>query len=281
MTQTDPARRRDLIINLLSSYGELSAQALADMLGVTVQTARADLRALDDARLVRRFHGGATLVTASENIGYQPRLAVSKDEKARIGAVVAGLLGDGAAVALGTGTTVEAVARALTGHRRLTVATNNIHAVLALRAAEEITLLLAGGRVRLRDLDLIGAESTEFFGNLHLEHAVFSVGGLSAEGELLDYNLDEIRARKAICGAGRQRILVIDQAKIGRAAPHGWGRLGDLDMVVCGGTLPPALKARAEAAGTRVIEVPAEPCPAAPRTPPEGRQPEGDAGAGR
>ena len=89
MIQNDAARRRDRIVNLLSSYGELSATALSDMLGVTVQTLRADLRALDEAQLVRRRHGNASLITASENIDYQPRLSVSRDEKFRIGAAVA------------------------------------------------------------------------------------------------------------------------------------------------------------------------------------------------
>lgn len=255
MTQTETARRRDRIVNLLSTYGELSATALSDMLGVTVQTLRSDLRALDDARVVRRRHGGAMLASATENISYQPRLAVSRDEKDRIGTAVAGLIPDGASLALGTGTTVEAVARSLTGHARLTVATNNIHAVLALRSAQDISLLLAGGKVRLRDLDLIGAESAEFFAGLRLEYTIFSVGGLSPTGDLLDFNLDEIRARKAIAAAGQQRILVIDHAKIGRPAPHAWGRLQEIDLVVCGGTLPPELKADATAWGAQVIEV--------------------------
>ena len=112
MTTDEGARRRDQIVNLLSAYGELSAKAMADMLAVTVQTVRADLRALDDAAVVRRRHGSARLAVPAENIGYLPRMSVSRSEKDRIGAAVAGLLPDGASVALGTGTTVEAVARA-------------------------------------------------------------------------------------------------------------------------------------------------------------------------
>ncbi len=255
MKKGDAARRRDHIVNLLSSYGELSATALADMLGVTAQTLRADLRALDEAGIVRRRHGGATLTSATENISYQPRLAVSRDEKNRIGAAVAASIPNGATVALGTGTTVEAVARALTNHEGITVATNNIHVVLALRTAERITVLLAGGEVRLRDLDLIGAESLEFFAGLKFDHAIFSVGGLSGDGELLDFNLDEIRARQAISACARTRTLVVDHAKIGRQAPHRWGRMQDLERVVCGGICPVPLKEAGRRCGCEIIEV--------------------------
>ena len=254
MEKTDTERRRDHIVNLLSSHGDLSAGALAEMLDVTVQTVRADLRMLDEARIVRRRHGVATLNVASENIGYHPRLDVSRDEKSRIAAAVAALIPHGATIALGTGTTVEAVARALTGHKGLTVATNNIHVVLALRMAERATILLAGGEVRLRDLDMIGAESMEFFDGLSFDHAVFSVGGITEEGALLDFNLGEIRARKAIGAAARERTLVVDHAKIGREAPYRWGEMQALERAVCGGPMPPALKAAGAAAGCEVIE---------------------------
>lgn len=253
MIQNDAARRRDRIVNLLSSYGELSATALSDMLGVTVQTLRADLRALDEAQLVRRRHGNASLITASENIDYQPRLSVSRDEKFRIGAAVAKMIPNGATIALGTGTTVEAVARALVDHEGLTVATNNIHVVLALRMAKGINVLLAGGKVRLRDLDFIGAESCEFFRGLCFDHAIFSVGGISETGDLLDFNLDEIRARQAIYNCARERTLVIDHAKIGRKAPHRWGQLQGLERAICGGKLADSLKSKAQ--GCEIVEI--------------------------
>lgn len=255
MTSSETARRRDHIVNLLSSYGELSATALSDMLGVTVQTLRADLRALDEARVVRRRHGGAMLAMPSDNIDYQPRLAVSRAEKNRIGAAVADMIPDGATVALGTGTTVEAVARALIGHENLTVATNNIHVVLALRMAKGISILLAGGKVRLRDLDFIGAESSDFFDGIRFDHAIFSVGGVSETGDLLDFNTDEIRARQAISGCARDCTLVIDHAKIGRMAPHRWGQLWDLDRAICGGPVGAPLKAAARQGACKIIEV--------------------------
>ncbi|ATI43636.1 ArsR family transcriptional regulator (plasmid) [Pacificitalea manganoxidans] len=255
MAQNDIARRRDRVVNLLSRYGELSAGQLADMLEVTVQTIRADLRDLDDQRLVRRRHGGASLVAAGENIGYAPRQAVARDEKARIGAAAAALVSDGATVALGTGTTVEAVARALLPREKLFVATNNIHAALALQAAPELTLSLAGGRVRLRDMDLIGAEAGEFFAALRLDLAVFSAGGIGAGGEILDFNEDEVRARRAIMGAARHRVLVVDHTKIGRDAPCLRGSVAEVETLIHGGDLPPVLADLCAGAGTQVIAV--------------------------
>ncbi|MGD9864076.1 MAG: DeoR/GlpR family DNA-binding transcription regulator [Pseudodonghicola sp.] len=255
MSVSDLARRRDLIVNLLSIHGTLSAAELSDRLEVSVQTVRTDLRELDEQGVIRRRHGGASLSQSSENIGYQPRLAISRDEKARIGRAVAGLIPDGARLALGTGTTAEEVARALVSRENLFVATNNIHAVLALRPAPGITVHLAGGKVRLRDLDIIGAESQEFFGQFRLDTAVFSCGGLSPEGDVMDFNAEEIRARRAISGCAEQTILILDSTKIGRPAPLRHAKLWDYAVVVHGGTMPTEIAAACARAGCRLVAV--------------------------
>lgn len=255
MKSTEIARRHDRILCLLASHAALSATALADLLSVTVQTIRSDLRQLDESGVVRRRHGAACLVTPGDNIGYQPRLAISRDEKARIGEQVARLIPPGASVALGTGTTVEACARALSRHEGLTVFTNNIHAVLAMHLAPRVSVSLAGGAVRLRDLDFIGSESTEFFARLRPDFAVFSVGGVSPSGDLLDFNMEEVRARRAIFDCARHRILVADQSKLGRAAPLAHGKLWAAETVVCGCDLPAEVAQEMQLAGRRLIRV--------------------------
>lgn len=149
--------RRDLIISLLSENEALSASELSDRLAVSVQTVRADLRDLDEAALVQRRNGKVWLRQQSENIGYLPREGIARQEKQRIALAVKGLIPDGARVALGTGTTVETCARFLASHKDLFVASNSIHAVCALQQAPGVAVELAGGTVRMRDLDMIGA----------------------------------------------------------------------------------------------------------------------------
>ncbi|WP_108259174.1 DeoR/GlpR family DNA-binding transcription regulator [Mangrovicoccus ximenensis] len=161
---------------------------------------------------------------------------------------------DGATVALGTGTTAEAVAHALCGHRGLTVATNNLHVVLTLRAAGEVTVLLAGGELRMRDLDVVGPDSLAFFGGLNFDHAVFSAGGMTGTGDLLDFTTGEIQARKAITACARRRTLVLDRTKIGRPAPFAWGNAAELEAVICGAPLPETLSAALSGGGCEVIE---------------------------
>lgn len=255
MKSTEIARRHDRILSLLASHASLSAAALADLLSVTVQTIRSDLRMLDDEGAIRRRHGSARLPTAGEAAGCQPAIEAARDEAARIARAVAGIIPPGASVALGAGATVEACARALARHPGLAVFTNSIHAALALRLAPGVTVSLAGGTVRLRDLDCIGPESVEFFARLRPDFAVFGVGGISAAGDMLDFSIEEVRARRAIFDCARHRILVADQSRLGRPAPHAHGKIWSADTVVCGRDLPAGIGHEMNRAARRFINV--------------------------
>lgn len=259
MRKEEMIRRRDEIIGLLCDVGEISAADLAARLAVSVQTIRTDLRELDEAALVQRRNGVVRLRQPSENIGYAPRISQAHAEKQQIAMAVRDLVGDSARVALGTGTTVEACARILAAHREgLFVATNSIHAVIALQGAPGAVVTLAGGTVRLRDLDMIGTASTAFFADYLVDIAVFSCGGLSEVGEVLDYNNEEVTARTAIARCARKRILVMDRSKLGRELPCRKQMVWDYDVVVTGAALAPEILARCAEAGCRVIQVSGE-----------------------
>lgn len=250
-----PEARRARILDRLSRQGEVTPADLARDLGVSVQTLRSDLRALEEAGRIRRRHGRATLPPAPDNISYLRRSTLNEGEKARIGARVAALIPDGASLSLGTGTTVEACARALMHHRGLRVFTNSIAVLTALKDAPEVSVMLSGGQVRLRDLDMIGAEACEFFAGLRPDFAISSLGGISADGDLLDFNMDEIRLRRALMQGAAVRILVADSSKFGRSAAHAFGRVSMAHHFVTGGAVPAVVAADCAASGCRLCKV--------------------------
>ncbi|MEP3688564.1 MAG: DeoR/GlpR family DNA-binding transcription regulator [Sulfitobacter dubius] len=158
-------------------------------------------------------------------------------------------------MALGTGTTVETCARFLTSHKDLFVASNSIHAVCASQQAPGVAVELAGGTVRMRDLDMIGTSALEFFSKYRVDYAIFSCGGLSEEGSVMDYNADEMSARKAIAGCGKKCILVVDSTKNGLDLPFQMGHAWDFDMIVTGASFSASIVDSCTRHGCRIIEV--------------------------
>jgi len=80
-----PEKRRRDVVELVTEYGGLSVERLAEMVRVSESTVRRDLRELANRGLVERTHGGAVPVT---NVGGEPsftqRAVQQLDEKQAI-----------------------------------------------------------------------------------------------------------------------------------------------------------------------------------------------------
>ena len=90
----------------LSARGYATIEELARHFEVTPQTVRKDINALAGEGKVQRFHGGAGMVSGSENIVYDERKGLSR-KKRRIGALLATHIPDGVSVCINIGTTTE------------------------------------------------------------------------------------------------------------------------------------------------------------------------------
>ena len=132
---------------------------------------------------------------------------------------------------------------------------NSIHAVCALQQAPGAAVELAGGTVRMRDLDVIGAHALEFFANHRVDFALFSCGGLSKAGQVMDYNVDEITARKAIATCGKKRILVMDSTKNGLELACQAGHVWDVDVIVSGAKLSSSVVDNCARNNCQIIQV--------------------------
>src|SRR5260370_7079314 len=98
--------------------------------------------------LLRRYHGGASPPTSSENVSYTACQRMFHDEKRRIAALVASHIPDQASLFINLGTTTEEVARALNRHRGLHVITNNLNVASMMSGDPECDVLITGGIAR-------------------------------------------------------------------------------------------------------------------------------------
>jgi DeoR family transcriptional regulator, glycerol-3-phosphate regulon repressor len=73
------------------------------------------------------------------------------------------------------------------------------------------------------------------------------------EGDILDYDMAEVRVSKAIIRQSRQAWLVADQSKRGRRAPVRLASLADVAIHFTDAALPSALAARCREWSTQVV----------------------------
>jgi DeoR family glycerol-3-phosphate regulon repressor len=230
--------RQSEILEIARNEGRVGVEALAERFNVSLQTIRRDLTDLADAGHLERVHGGAVIRTGVVNFAYEERRRMNEAAKAAIGRACAQAIPDNSSIILNLGTTTEAVARELLGHRNITVVTNNINVANILLANESCEILVAGGNLRRSDGGLVGDLTADFIREFKVDFAVIGASGLDADGDLLDYDLAEVRVSRTILRQARTKFLVTDASKLARSAPVRLASLSELDRVFIDAPLP-------------------------------------------
>lgn len=247
-----PARHA-AILQLARRFGRVEVEPLAARFGVTVQTIRRDLTLLDGQGKLQRVHGGAILPSTVANIGYQDRRDLNDDGKAAIARAVARDIPNGCALFLNIGTTTEAVARALLAHRDIMVLTNNLNVANILVENPSCEIIVVGGLLRRTDGGLVGSVATQAIAQFKFDLAVISCSALDEDGDMLDFDIQEVGVSQTILKQARRSFLVADRTKFRRRAPARICSLAQMDSFYTDAPLPPGLDDACKGWGTGVI----------------------------
>lgn len=224
--------RQGLILRLMEQSFYVSVEEIADRFSVTTQTARRDILALEEAGKVRRLHGGAVIVSPLETQVYHQRRVDNAAQKDRIGKLVAELVPDGASIFIDSGTTCEAVARALIVRSHLRVVTYSLRVATILSEKSNFTLALPGGFVRPVHGGIFQEDTPDFIRRFKFDSAIISVSGIDRDGDICDDDhAESVIATSAMIQASRT-LLVVDSSKFGKRALVRVGTLADVDTLV-------------------------------------------------
>lgn len=223
--------RKSQILELAQESGRVSVEDLASRFGVTLQTIRRDLSELADEGMLDRVHGGAVIPPGVANIGYAERRSINREAKAAIARMCAAEIPDNSSVLLNIGTSTEAVAVELLGHSNLTVVTNNMTVANILAANPSCQIIVAGGVLRHSDGGLVGDLTTQAIEQFKVDRAIIGTSALDPDGDLMDFDIQEVRVSRLIIQRSRQVFLVTDQSKLTRSAPVRIASLRDVDAI--------------------------------------------------
>ncbi|UCI31697.1 DeoR/GlpR family DNA-binding transcription regulator [Mesorhizobium sp. B4-1-4] len=173
------AARHKSILAMIARGEILAVGELASRFGVSQETIRRDIRALEDAGMLKRIHGGAAPAGAVDLTARKPvteRLSVDRDAKALAATAALPLFEEGMNVFLGGSSTMSLLADELA--RRgpaMTVTTNMIDIATTLSASGRFVVTLLGGVVNPMTHTLIGTDTIRA-----LEKRVFDLGACGA-----------------------------------------------------------------------------------------------------
>lgn len=244
--------RHPEILEIARRVGKVTVEDLAEHFGVTQQTIRRDLTELADAGRLDRVHGGAVLPSGTTNIGYEERRLLNQEAKQRIAKACAAEIPEDTSIFLNIGTTTEAVAYELLKHRNLLVVTNNMNVANILVQNPECEIIVAGGTLRRSDGGLVGNLTTETISRFKFDLAIIGCSALDHDGDLLDFDIQEVGVSQAIIRQSRRTFLIADNSKFSRTAPARITSLSNLDAIFTDKPLPGDLQLRCKDWGVAV-----------------------------
>ncbi|MSU90131.1 DeoR family transcriptional regulator [Rhodobacteraceae bacterium 2CG4] len=243
-----PETRQAALARRLAGGHALGAAELAAEFGVSVDTVRRDIIALERAGRARRVRGGAVPVARAAG-PVQQRLGADPD-LARIAAAALPRLKDCRTLLLDGGASVQAVAERLPQRPDLLVITPSPFVAIACQR-RGIAVHMLGGRLSPRGGVNTGQDALAEAGDIAAEIAVLGACGLEPGFGLSSDDPGESRLKRAMAGAAAQVMVVTAAAKLGRRARHRTLPAGAIDLLVTDADA--AAAASLAAAGIEVI----------------------------
>ena len=212
-------RREQEIIALLESRGELSVKDLSSILDVSLSTLRKQLAVMQENGLVIRTYGGVMSVNRVPDETFESKLHKNITEKRRIAEKARSLVPNGAALALGSGTTVFGLANLLDDLPHATVYTNSMQAADYLSRSAGLEVHISGGIIRSHTGTIIGNEVAEYFRSLRqVDYAFIGCDAIDLRGEVYSDNISVAAAEKTILLSAKHKYILCDPSKIGKTA---------------------------------------------------------------
>ena len=217
-----PYERYEHMLSALKAARFLKIEELLRATGSSLSTLRRDINHLAAEGRVRKSRGGVLLVEASrgEEVSflYLNREKLFRAEKERIGRAAQQYIDDGDSLVLLNGTTTIAVARSLSPEKRLTVITNGIDIVTALRDKPKVQVILLGGIVDYAHYVMTGPMVLRDLGDLYASKLISGAGGITREKGVTVYPYMVSAYYGRIVDMVERVIVVADHSKFGRNA---------------------------------------------------------------
>jgi len=212
-----PNERRQHILELLRQRERISVDELARTLQTSQETIRRDLTELAENGQITKFHGGASLPPTGEHENaFQTRMNEFSQEKRAVARYAAGLYEPGDSILIDTGTTTLFFAKELAKLNRITVITNSLLIAASIGASGNRVFVI-GGEYLPESEQNVGALAMEQISRFNAEHAVVTIGALSADGAF-DFSIEEAEITRAMIARTRYLTVIVDSSKLGKRA---------------------------------------------------------------
>lgn len=209
--------RHQKISDTIKKNGKITIAEITSKYGISDESARRDLRLLEQKGICKRTHGGAISIG---QVNVRPPVDRNFDDMPifdnyrEISRIAAGKIRENDTVYLTGGSFGHIMVSFLPRDIHYTVVVNSVDIGKELRGFENIDVYIAGGKMRQSGL-LVDSLANEFVSRLHFDLCFITGAGLTAEFGLSNGTDETATFQRTVIKNSRSKCLVIPSSKIG------------------------------------------------------------------
>lgn len=224
------SRKKD-IVDILYKRERISVSELSKTLYVSEMTIRRDLTEMEKEGILKRYRGGAVLITSSDDMPISKRVFFEEDEKKILSKKASKYLFENSSVYIDSSSTCQYIIPHISKFKNIMLVTNSINTVLT-ASNYQIQCFLIGGKYFSRDMCFVGTVAEQYAQHFNVDVAFFSARGFSANGIISDNDIEQCTIRKQIMQRSKKNIFLFESGKLNQKYFYTLCKKSDVDDVI-------------------------------------------------
>lgn len=209
--------RHNEISEIIKANGKITISEITEKYGISDESARRDLRMLEQKGLCKRTHGGAILagqvsVRPPKNRNFDDMPIF--DNYREISRTAADMIRENDTVYLTGGSFGYIMLSFLPRDIHYTLVVNNVDIAKALRDFDNVDVYIAGGKMR-QSGSLVDSFATNFVSQLHFDVCFMTGAGVTADFGVSNGTDETATFQRTVIKNSRKKCLLMPSAKVG------------------------------------------------------------------
>ncbi|TXN35198.1 DeoR/GlpR transcriptional regulator [Flagellimonas hymeniacidonis] len=219
--------RHQVILNEVRIHNKVLLTDIAELLKVSPDTVRRDIKELHDANKLKRVHGGA-ISLGFNHYNYANREIYSLEKKSKIAEKGISLLKEGQVVLLSGGTTNLELARLIPPYLKITCFTPSLPIAVQLLPKPNIEIIFIGGRINKDSQITIGGGPLAALSELKADICFLGVNSIHPSDGVTEFDWEIVQLKKAMIKASKKVVVPSISEKINSAQRY---KICDVDAI--------------------------------------------------
>lgn len=227
--------RQEKILELLATDGKVLVKELAERFGVTEDSIRKDLGALELDGKLKRTYGGAVAIREKLHVAEaNKRRTIDVEAKRKIAATAFKLLKPGDMIYLDVSTINIALADLIArADGDFKIVTNMIDVLLILARAPKVDVIFIGGKLNRSRDGFCDGLATEMISRLKPDLAFVGVVGVDVKDNAVStYQIEDGINKARVIGSSKKNYIIAEARKFSTDGNYTFARVDDFDGLI-------------------------------------------------